>query len=257
MRKINTILIDDEEGAINTLRGMLQKFCPEVNIVAEARTPSDAVAKINRLKPELLLMDIEMPPFGTSFEILKQIDERVSGIIFITAYPQYAIDAINSFQPWGYLVKPFSVIKLQEVLSIAKEKINEQQEETAGKSETILVETSRSTVMVRIKDIVLCQSEEAMIDVVVEKQGNSEILRCQCAMKEMEQNLQPPTFFRTHHSFIVNLEQINKWEKTGRNGLLHMKNGMRVPISVQKMPLFEANMAAYLEAKNASIASGE
>lgn len=248
MKKINTIIIDDEEGALNTLRGMLSKFCPNVHIVAEATTPADAVTKIKRHKPDLLLLDIEMPPFGTSFDIIKQVPDHEFGVIFITAYPQYAIDAINVVQPWAYLVKPFSIVRLQTALNIAEQKIENQSAHILpqGASDTLLIETTKSTLVLNMSDIILCQSDEAMVYIFISRQGETEMIRTPRALKDLEQELPKHLFFRTHHSFIINLLHIDRWERTGRNGLINMKNDMRVPISVQKMPLFEAHMIEYL-----------
>lgn len=252
MKRINTILIDDEAGALNTLRGMIYKFCPNIRILAEATTPDDAIAKIRKFKPELLLMDIEMPPFGTSFDILKQISDLNFGVIFITAYPQYAVDAINVIQPWAYLVKPFSIVKLQAALSIAEQKIatTEQTGSVSGGLELFITDTTKGAVILKISDIILCQSEESMVELLVVRQNDIEILRTTRTLKELEADLPAHLFFRTHNSFIVNLLFIERWKRTGRNGMVFMKNGMRVPISVQKLPYFEARLMAGLNISN-------
>ncbi len=240
MNKIKTILIDDEEGALNTLRGMLYKFCPNVQIVAEAATPQDAVTKIKKYKPDLLLMDIEMPPFGTSFDIIKQVPEQEFGVILITAYPHYAIEAINILQPWAYLVKPFSVLKLQTALEVAQQKIDAlAAPEENNAANTLLIETQKSTHLVKISDILLCQSGGAEVEIFIVKQGETEQIRTSKTLKDLEEELPEDLFFRTHHSFIINTQHIDKWVKTGRNGMVLMKNQMRVPVSVQKMHQFD------------------
>ncbi len=249
MKKINTILIDDEEGALNTLKGMLYKFCPNVNILAEATTPADAIAQIERHKPDLLLMDIEMPPFGTSFDIINNIQMPHLGVIVITAYPQYAVDAINVIQPWAYLVKPFSIVKLQDALRIAERRIQANQNQAANKNArvSIVMENSRSSVIVDLEDIILCQADETFVCIFAERQGKIESIRSSKTLRDIEQELPADVFFRTHHSYIVNIHAIDRWERTGRNGIVYMKNNMKVPISVQKMPLFEEHLMAYFK----------
>ena len=244
MNKINTILIDDEEGALNTLRGMIYKFCPNVHIVAEASTPADAVEKIRKHKPDLLLMDIEMPPYGTSFDIIKQIEDIEVGIILITAYPEYAVDAINVVQPWGYLVKPFSIVKLQAALAIAEQKVPQltPNRSSAEMPDFLITDSNQSVVVLNPSDIILWQADESMVELLVARRNDTEIIRTTRTLKKLETQLPENLFYRTHHGFIVNVLFIDRWVKTGRNGLIYMKNGMRVPISVQKMPNFEARM---------------
>ncbi|MBL7828256.1 MAG: response regulator transcription factor [Saprospiraceae bacterium] len=240
MNKIKTILIDDEEGALNTLRGMLYKFCPNVHIVAEATTPHDAVTKIKKYQPDLLLMDIEMPPFGTSFDIIKQVQDYEFGVILITAYPHYAIEAINILQPWAYLVKPFSVLKLQTALDVAQQKIEAlATADETDTADTLIIETQKSTHLLKTSDILLCQSGGAEVEIFVAKQGGTEQIRTSKSLKDLEEELPKEHFFRTHHSFIINTQYIEKWVKTGRNGMIVMKNQMRVPVSVQKMHQFD------------------
>lgn len=240
MNKIKTILIDDEEGALNTLRGTLYKFCPNIQVVAEAATPQDAVDLIRKHKPDLLLMDIEMPPFGTSFDIIKQVEDQEFGVILITAYPHYAIEAINILQPWAYLIKPFSVLKLQTALEIAQQKLKAlTSAEEDHATDTILIETQKSTHLVKIADILLCQSGGAEVEIFITKQGETQQIRTSKSLKDLEEGLPKDIFFRTHHSFIINVRHIEKWVKTGRNGMIVMKNQMKVPVSVQKMHQFD------------------
>lgn len=251
MNKINTILIDDEEGALNTLRGMLQKFCPSVNVLTEARSPAEAVEKIRQHKPQLLLMDIEMPPTGTAFDVLRQVEDLKFGVIFITAYPQYAIDAINVVQPWAYLVKPFSIVKLQEALSVAETKISGPSAPLPAPelAAPFLMPSSKSASIVKAVDIIFCQSDGAQVELFILQKGEPTLITTSKALKDLEQELPAQHFFRTHHSYIVNFNHIRKIERTGRNGMLYMTNGMRVPISVQRMSLFETSMEAFLEGK--------
>jgi two-component system, LytTR family, response regulator len=71
MHKIRALLIDDEEGALNTLRGMLSEFCPEVQIIGTSKNVTDSIHKIETLFPDLVFLDIEMPPLGNGFDIIR------------------------------------------------------------------------------------------------------------------------------------------------------------------------------------------
>ncbi len=113
---------------------------------------------------------------------------------------------------------------------------------TLKQAEIRISETNKGNVIVNIADIVLCQSDGANVELLVARQHDTEILRTSKTMKELEEELPEQSFFRTHNSFIVNIRAIERWERTGRNGLVLLKNGMRVPVSVQKLMKFEARM---------------
>ncbi|MBC7775842.1 MAG: LytTR family transcriptional regulator, partial [Phycisphaerae bacterium] len=89
------------------------------------------------------------------------------------------------------------------------------------------------------------QAGGAEVDIFVTKQGETEQIRASKSLKDLEEALPKDLFFRTHYSFIINVRYIDKWEKTGRNGMIVMKNGMRVPVSVLKMPQFEEYLTRY------------
>ena len=116
MHRIRTLLIEDESAALSTLRGMLMAFCPEIEIVGECTSVSSAVQQTAELKPELVFLDIEMPPLGNGFDFIRLSKFKDFKVIFSTAYPQYALKAINEIQPLAYLIKPFSVADLADAV---------------------------------------------------------------------------------------------------------------------------------------------
>src|SRR5688572_17904533 len=102
--KIQAIIIDDEKQARETLRMMLEMYCPQVNIVAEADGVPAGEALINGVNPELIFLDVEMPP-STGFDLLKNLESVQAGIIFTTAHDKYALRAIK-ISALDYLLKP-------------------------------------------------------------------------------------------------------------------------------------------------------
>ena len=70
MKKINTLIIDDEDSAINTLRGMLGNYFPQIEVVAVATSVEEALLKAAQHQPVLVFLDVEMPPFGSGFDFL-------------------------------------------------------------------------------------------------------------------------------------------------------------------------------------------
>ncbi|MCH5600551.1 LytR/AlgR family response regulator transcription factor [Niabella ginsengisoli] len=102
--KTTAILIDDERKALVTLRNKLQRFWPEVTIIAETQLPEEAIDLLTNKKIELVFLDIAMPQLS-GFDVLSKIDTPDFEIIFVTAFDNYALEAINHCAI-GYLVKP-------------------------------------------------------------------------------------------------------------------------------------------------------
>jgi len=104
MNAITALLIDDEKKSLSILSNKIENFCPEITIIAETESPTHALKLIQKLKPQLLFLDIAMPKM-TGFDLLNQIEEPEFEIIFVTAFDQYAIQAIQHCAI-GYLLKP-------------------------------------------------------------------------------------------------------------------------------------------------------
>lgn len=247
MKKINTFIIDDEISAINTLRGMLEQYFPQIQVVEEARTVSDALFKLQRSKPDLVFLDIEMPPFGSGFDFLEKAGEPAFGVIFVTAYPKYAVQAINHAQPWGYLVKPFSVTDLAKALEIAQEKIQLAMDAQPARQSGLLISDARKgNIVIKFSDIIHCQADGATTDIFYLKNGATARITASKTLKDIEEQLPTSSFCRSHHSHLVNLAFIERYVQTGRNGLIYLRNGAEVPISVGKMEVFETHFSSYL-----------
>ena len=119
---IKTIIIDDERHCIITLEHLISEF-PELELVASTQDSSSAKNLIEKYKPDIVFLDIEMPVMN-GFELLKQFDTLPFKVIFTTAYDQYGIKALK-MNALDYLLKPISADDLEE--SIQKYKANEMQ----------------------------------------------------------------------------------------------------------------------------------
>ena len=114
---IKAILVDDEERSLENLSKLLQAYCKDVQIVDKANTVANAYAKIQEHQPNLVFLDIDMPP-DTGFDLLKKYDEIPFDVIFVTAYDYYAIDAIK-FSALYYIMKPIKVEELKDAVARA------------------------------------------------------------------------------------------------------------------------------------------
>jgi two-component system, LytTR family, response regulator len=250
-KKITAILVDDEISAINTLRGMLEKFCPQVQVLAIASNIDDAFLALQTHQPKLLFLDIEMPPFGKGFDLLNATQNRPFEVIFTTAYPEYAIEAINKVQPLAYLLKPYRVTELVQAVKHAEEKFTQKPNEIAlqsTKNQGILIHDSRKgNIVLHFQDILYCQSDEGITNIYSLIDHKNQKVITYKTLKELEAELPEAVFCRTHHSFLVNMAHIVRYERTGRNGYYFLPGNVRGDISVLKMDGFEQKFKEYLK----------
>ena len=252
-RAVSALLIDDEIGAINTLRGMLKEYCPRVQVVGVALTVTEAIQTAGQLKPELVFLDIEMPPIGSGFDFLNNIPDIEFGVIFTTAYPKYAIRAINTVQPWAYLVKPYSVSELRKAVDTAVEKIRQQRQsalEAAGRLGIMLHDSRKGSFVIRAGDIVYCKAGGSFTDLFIWKNERMEKVTSSRHLGEFEAELPGTLFCRTHHSYLVNLNYVERFERTGRNGIVHLgRTKTQVDVSVSKMDAFISRLEEFYQNK--------
>jgi len=120
---IKAIIADDEQDAVNFLKDSLKECCPYVEIIATARNVKETEEFVSSLHPDLLLLDINMPG-GSVFEMLDRIKPITFEIIFVTAYNQYAIQALKR-NAIDYLLKPININELREAISKVERKKSE------------------------------------------------------------------------------------------------------------------------------------
>jgi two-component system LytT family response regulator len=116
---ISSIIVDDEKKNRDSLRKLLQEYCPDVMVKAEAASVAEATACCLKEKPELVFLDVEMPN-GTGFDLLRQLDSADFKVIFVTAHSHYAIKAIR-FSALDYLLKPVDTDDLIDAVRKVKE----------------------------------------------------------------------------------------------------------------------------------------
>ena len=249
MKSIRTLLVDDEIGAINTLQKILHLYCREVEVIGCARSVPEAVRLAKQLQPDLVFLDIEMTPAGNGFDFIDQTRENAFGVIFTTAYPQYAIQAIKSVQPWYYLVKPFSLVDLMEAVSVASKKVQEMKdrinEEAAGHHSIALPIGRKGSVILKTEDILYCKADQSVSEIYVTRHGEIEKIIVFCSLGNLQKRLVSAGFFRAHHSYLINISRVEGYSKTGRCGVAHFPKGNNVSISVSKMKEFESMIGTY------------
>ncbi len=234
---IKAIIIDDEVHCIETLSILLKEYCADVKVMEQCRSAKKGLEAIEKIKPDLVFLDIEMPAMN-GFEMLEQFEEIPCAIIFTTSYDQYAIKAIR-FSALDYLLKP---IDPNELVNAVK-KIQEQRhlpmaeqfqmllKKINGKEHhfnKIAVPTSEGFELIPADSVVRCEADDNYTYLYLK--NKNKIVACR-TLKEMEEQLQDFDFFvRVHHSFLVNLNEVTKYVR-GEGGYLVMSDGSSVNVS--------------------------
>jgi two-component system, LytTR family, response regulator len=250
MISMNAILIDDEPSALRTLQGMLTDYCPQVKVLQTASSVAEAVQAIETLEPQLIFLDIEMHPQGNGFQVLEQTASKQYEVVFTTAYPQYAAEAINKAYPLAYLVKPYDIKALIAAVNTCFIHIQSQQilKESAPRvpKGIIIPDMRKGNQVIMAKDVLYCEADGSSTHVVVNRQQKVERITASRILKDIEAELPNGTFCRIHHSFVVNMDYIERYEKTGRGGAVYLQGGLKIDISGAKMEPFEQSFRAFL-----------
>jgi two-component system, LytTR family, response regulator len=231
---VRAVIVDDEPLA----RGVLKEFLAahaDVEIAAECANGFEAVKAVSELKPDLLLLDVQMPKLD-GFEVLDLIDGETD-VIFITAYDQYAIRAFE-VHAVDYLLKPFSAERLAEALARARQRIGSRtkapepfsSEMRARRAplERILIRDRSDVHVLPVGKIDWIESQDDYVSI---RSGGKSHLKEQ-TLGELESLLDPSTFVRIHRRFILNLSRLSKIEmgmKESRIAIL--TDGTQLPIS--------------------------
>ena len=235
MNPIRIVVADDEELARSLVREYL-KDSLDVQIVAECANGFQAVKAVAELKPDLLLLDIQMPRLD-GFEVLDLVG-RETNVIFITAYDQYAIRAFD-VHAVDYLLKPFSAERLAEALDRAKKKIarGESTAPAALVTEARAPGTKPDRVLIRdgsevhVIPVAKIDYVEAQDDYVCYRAEGKRLLKQQ-TLADAEAVLDATRFVRIHRSYILNVDRLAKLELYAKDShAAILRDGTRLPVS--------------------------
>ena len=236
---IKAIIIDDEVHCCKTLGMLLKEYCPGVQVVDQCTEAGSGLAAILRLKPDLLFLDIEMPIMN-GFEMLERIPEINFEIIFTTGYDQYAIKAIR-FSAMDYLLKPVDREELQKAIQKVTQRLHhplpqqleillQKIHQPIAPIQKIALPTMEGLKMVAVSSIISCTSDSNYTIFFLK---NKQKLIVSRPLKEIEEMLEEHSFLRVHNSYLVSLNEIDKYVK-GEGGYLVMTDGSTIDVSRSK-----------------------
>ena len=239
---INAIIVEDEEKSRNALKKLLSTFCPDINVKAEADSVDDALQIINNNAIDLIFLDIEMPE-KNGFELIKSLDKGTYEVIFITAFNNYALDAIK-ISAIDYLLKPIDIEELIEAVNKAQKQIGIKNSNDRlthlvdnlndKKNQKIGIPTMQGFSFINIEEIIRCEADQRYTQIHT-KDGK----KCMSTrnLKEFEHLLEQHPFFRVHHSHLINLNFIDKYVK-GEGSYVIMIDGANVAVSRRRKDKF-------------------
>jgi two-component system LytT family response regulator len=215
---------------------MIGKYCPGLKVEAVCQSGAEALDVLQKLNPQLVFLDIEMPHMN-GFEFLEKIKHVNFGLIFTTSYDQYAIKAIR-FSALDYLLKPIDREELIQAVSRATshfqspagfqlELLLQKYNSPKYPVKRIALPTMSGLEMVEIDSIISCSSDSNYTNFLLK---NNKKITASRTMKDVEELLTDYSFLRVHHSFMVNLNEIHKYIK-GEGGYLVMSDGTHIDVS--------------------------
>lgn len=235
--EMKAVLIDDEARARQLLRAMLTDHCPQVQVLAECDDLPTGVKAIRKHKPDLVFLDVEMPGHsGLELPEFFSDADLTFQVILTTAYDQYAIQAFK-LPAVGYLLKPLSPSDLREAVAMAEKRAKAAQ--TTDPSPMAISSVPRLAVpqvsgtrFVPQDQIMFLKGDRAYTELHL-RDGSTLVASRNLGHFEAELNGNP-LFFRSHRSYIINLNEVKELVK-GEGGYLKLNAGHEVSIALDRM----------------------
>jgi len=234
--KIRTIIVDDEPLARSNL-SVLLRLDPEIEIVAECASGSEALAEIRTANPDLVFLDVQMPECD-GFDVLELLGQHLPpAIVFVTAYDQYALRAFDA-GALDYLLKPFDNARFARALHRAKQRISHNKD-LPRPPERLAIKGAGEIVFVKVSEIDWIEAADYYACLHVG--AKTHLLRRSLA--ELEQELNQKMFCRIHRSIIVNLDRVQGMElnEEGEYEVL-LERGTRLRLSRRYRKQLEARL---------------
>ena len=250
-RKLRTIVIDDEQNAVDFITSIIGEYCNELEVVGKANNVSEGVIVIEKEKPDLVLLDVEMPN-GTGFDLLSHFPDKEFDVVFITAFNHYAIKAIK-FSAVDYILKPINISEFTEAMARV---VHKRSAGMSGDNEKfrVLMENLKTPTPSRLaiptSDGMEYLNPREIIRIEADRSyswfyltGGRKILVSK-NLKEFQDLLGDRYFFRCHNSCLINLKYVKKYVKT-EGGYIEMLDGSQVPISRTRKDIFLIHMSRF------------
>ena len=239
---LKAIIIDDEPYSCEVLAAMLQEDSPQVQVAAICNNGEQGLLAIQKYSPEVVFLDVEMPKMN-GFEMLEKMPIINFHLIFTTSYDQYALKAIR-FSALDYLLKPIDREELKRAVEKVEQKLQiplpqqlellmQKMRQPSQPLSKIALPTMEGLQMIAVDTIITCESDDNYTLLYFK---NGKKLLVTRSLKDLEEALEQHSFLRVHRSYVVNLNEIEKYVR-GEGGYLIMTGGSTVDVSRSRKEL--------------------
>ncbi|MEO9894260.1 LytTR family DNA-binding domain-containing protein [Aurantibacter sp.] len=237
--KLNAIIVEDEANSREILKNYLVKYCPNVALLGEASSIQEGLDLIKGNALDLVFLDVEMP-FGNAFDLLDQVPERNFETVFVTAYNQYAMDALNNHAAY-YLMKPINIDELIKAVDHVSDIVSKEN----ALADKVLTPKLKSVIgkitipqqdgfqVLNVSDILYCKADDNYTEIHLEKKK----ILVSKTLKYFEEVLTEFAFSRIHKSYLVNVNEVVNYKK-GKGGSVVVSNGKELLVSASRKKEF-------------------
>ncbi|HKI45002.1 MAG TPA: LytTR family DNA-binding domain-containing protein [Balneolales bacterium] len=242
---INAIIIDDEQHCVDRLSILLSTYCSQsIHLAGSFLTLATGIRGIRKLQPDVIFLDVMLGE-QTGFDLLEQLGDISSAVIFTTSYDKYAVQAFR-FSAIDYLLKPVDPDDLKEAVKKLQEKISMEElsekfdvlfhnlKTMQGASRKISIPTSSGLTFLQVSDIIRCQSDINYTTIYLKNKQKITVAR---TLKEFEELLTDYNFYRVHNSHLINLAYIKSYHK-GKGGSVQMTDQSEIEVSTRRKENF-------------------
>ena len=245
---LNALIVDDESAPKKVLTELLRRYCPNVIVVGIAQSVPEAVQKINKLNPDIVFLDIEMPGLN-GFQLFDFFDTITFDVIFVTAYNQYAVQAFE-VSAIDYLMKPVSAERL--IKAVSKVTHSRKEGEVSQRElvqhfirekikTKLTIETMDKVHFIDVADIIRVEAEGAYCTLYLYNQ--EEFLVSRPLADYDKQLTEEAGFFRIHRSHLVNIYFVETVDID--NAMLQLIDGSTLPIARTRKNEFNLYLKGY------------
>jgi two-component system LytT family response regulator len=239
MKKV--LVIDDEKPTRDFIKRLIDSYHFGIEVFTDGENVATGVEAIHRLQPDLVILDIQMPD-GNGFDVLKSIPVKNFEVIFITAFQEFAIQAIK-FSALDYILKPIDSDELKQAINNALNTITRKTDESQlsvlqhnmqqNSKRKLVLKTQESVHIVEIDDIVRCESDK---NYTLFYFLNAKKILVSKTLKDFDILLSGLTFFRAQQSHLINLNYVERYDR--HEGTIIMKDGSAIPLALARKEQF-------------------
>lgn len=251
---LKSIIVDDELKSRESLKKMVESFCPEVEVKATCQNVAEAMEAIDQFKPNIVFLDVQMQG-ETGFDLLSTIENIDFEVVFTTAYSEYALKAIK-FSAIDYLLKPIDIDDLQNAVNKieSKQRLDNclnisdrlkhllQNLKSGADTENfkLALPTADGLTFIKTNEILYCKASGNYTEIFM---GDGKKHLVSRPLKEYDDMLgSSHNFFRIHHSYLINLNSIKSYVR-GEGGYVVMNDDSTLDVSRRKKEAFIERIA--------------